>query len=168
MYNGLAVLWSESQQWLQACHVEREMIHGGSFTGNSCKILLSKVDLLEELCPESCKVYVNAFRSFGKVVSSCYGDHLDSTFESYITEFKEAYLQLGISVTPKIHAVFYHVAEFCKSKRKGLGQWGEQASESVHHDFGKVWNNFKVNSLDNPHFGERLLRAVQVYNSRHT
>ena len=39
--------------------------------------------------------------------------------------------KLEISVTPKVHAVFFHVQEFCELTKMGLGPWSEQTSESV-------------------------------------
>lgn len=67
MYAGLAVLWPGVTVWIEKCHVVREAMHGGSFTGNSCKKLLSNLDLLQSLCPLSCLKYVEAFRAFAKV-----------------------------------------------------------------------------------------------------
>jgi hypothetical protein len=67
MYAGLAALWPGVSAWIEKCHVVREAMHGGSFTGNSCKMLLSKVDLLQSMCPLNCLKYVEAFRAFSKV-----------------------------------------------------------------------------------------------------
>ena len=65
-------------------------------------------------------------------------------FEERIDAFKECYMALSISVTPKVHAVIYHVADFCNLTGMGLAPWNEQTSESLHHDFNMIWNNFKV------------------------
>ena len=67
LYKGLNNEWSDSANWLKACHVEREYLHGGSFTGNTCKILLSKIDQLQTMCPLSCLKYCKVLRSFSKV-----------------------------------------------------------------------------------------------------
>lgn len=67
----------------------------------------------------------------------------------------------------QVHAVFYHVADFCRLMKRGLGPWSEQACESLHHDFARTWEDFKVKSHDHPDFKNRLLRSVCVYNSRH-
>ena len=37
----------------------------------------------------------------------------------------DAYLQLTISVTPKVHAVMFHVEEFCSLTGRGLGPWSD-------------------------------------------
>ena len=46
--------------------------------------------------------FIKALRLFDTVVTSCFGMALDPQFEDHISAFKEAYLGLGISVTPKI------------------------------------------------------------------
>lgn len=46
MYAALKEEWPECERWLAACHVVREAMNGGCFTGNSCKMLLHNVDLL--------------------------------------------------------------------------------------------------------------------------
>lgn len=167
MYKGLLAVWPGVSQWLKACNVEREALHGGSFTGNSSRILLQKVDVLAAIGPLQVLPYIAAFKAFSKVVTGCYGSFLDPMVEDYIADFKQKYLDLGISVTPKVHAVFHHILEFCQVHGKGLGPWSEQASESVHYDFQETWTCFKVRSLDHPDYGNRLVKAVCTYNSRH-
>lgn len=84
-----------------------------------------------------------------------------------IQEFKLKYIALGIPVTPKAHAVFHHVAEFCELKGTGLAKWSEQSVESLHSNFEQLWSDFKVKSFDHPDFRNRIFRAVSAYNSRH-
>lgn len=167
IYCGLAEAWDGIGEWIKACHVEREAMFGGSFTGNSCRTLLSKIDLLRSMCPLDCLKFVDAFSCFSKVVSACYGDQLDPNFRRHIQKFQDSYATLGINVTPKVHAVFHHVGDFCELHNRGLGPWSEQSSEAVHHDFSVVWEDFKVKSCHHPDFCHRLLRAVSTYNSRH-
>ena len=57
--------------------------------------------------------------------------------------------------------------EFCALTGKGLGPWGKQVSESIHHDFKQTWQRFKINDTDNELYGEHLLKAVLMYNSHH-
>ena len=57
------------------------------------------------------------------------------------------YLSLEIDVTPKVHAVMYHVSEFCELKGMGLAPWSEQTSESVHHDFNLLWEKYKLKDI---------------------
>lgn len=157
----------DALQWAQKCSVTREVYHGSSgFSGNSCKKLLSKVDFLRSNCCISSLKYVQAFRDFNTVVQACFSMKLDPDFKQIITNFKQSYLDLEISITPKVHAVFFHVPDFCDEKQAGLGFYSEQAMESVHSDFKHVWNKYKV-AKDHPDYDEKLYRAICEYNSLH-
>ena len=46
--------------------------------------------------------FIQTFRAFSKVVSSCFGVSLQEDYEVHILEFRRLYLELGISVTPKV------------------------------------------------------------------
>ena len=82
--------------------------------------------------------------------------------------FKEAYLTLGVNVTPKVHILLAHVVPYLtmKGEKFGLGLMSEQHFESVHHDFAQTWSRFKV-SQGNERYGERLKKALVTYNSLH-
>lgn len=152
--------------WAKACHVEREALFGGSFNGNSCHKLLSRVDALRAMCPIQALPYVDCFSAFQKVVHSCYGDKLDANYKLIIQNFAASYLQLGISVTPKVHAVFHHIMDFCEVHNVGLGRFSEQSVEAVHSDFKTTWSRYKV-AESNPAYSSQLLKAVRDYNSKH-
>ena len=125
-----------ANEWEERCYVEREMTHGSpSFKGNSCRILLNNIDLLRSICNLGCLKFVNAFQTFNEVVKACFTVDLSPKFVELIDEFREAYLALNISVTLKVHAVFFHVKEFCITHKKGLSFYSEQAMEAVHYDF---------------------------------
>ena len=120
MYDKMNNVWPGSDAWLKACFVKKEEYHGGQFEGNDCRKLLKKIDLLREICPEKHQDFVRAFSTFNNVVASCYGKTLHENYKRNIAKFKAEYLKLNISVTPKVHAVLYHVAEFCDWKKMGL------------------------------------------------
>ena len=46
--------------------------------------------------------YIQAFRSFDQVVSKCFGVSLKEGYKEAIEDFKTAYMNLGITVTPKV------------------------------------------------------------------
>ena len=76
---------------------------------------MKKVDLLQlELEQVSSEAivkglpFIHAMRSFSKVVSSCFGNNLLDTYIDDIQRFRDAYMALEISVTPK-------VGSFCSS-----------------------------------------------------
>lgn len=175
LYSHMLILYPNiATKWAQQCHVERNYANGGnfSFEGNACKSLLKNVDKLQTICEldpgglAGCMDYVDTFKKFEIVVHDCFSHDLRANFEHHIEEFKRSYEVLGISVTPKVHTIFYHVAQFCSKHRKGLGFFGEQATESVHHDFNENWKNYKVSKLSE-NFWPHLLRAVCYYNSGH-
>ena len=165
LYNALEKVCDNSDEWLKSCHVKRSDYHGGAFEGNDCRKLLKKVDWLRKNTQND--IFSDAFQSFNDVVASCYGSQLAENYEDKIERFQQCYMNLNIPVTPKVHAVFYHVIDFCKMTGLGLGPWSEQCSESVHHDFKKVWENFKVKDTDHPKYGPKLREAVCMYNSLH-
>ena len=159
-------MWDEAERWPKECYVSKGKAHGGSFNGNACRTLLNKIDLLQSLAPIQALPFIAAFRALKTVVDGCFGSELNADIKRLISEFKDLYLDLEINITPKIHCVFFHVPAFCLKYGHGLGRHSEQASESVHSDFQKIWCKYKVNVV-NPKYGTSLLRAVTEYNSRH-
>ena len=108
MFEELEELWPEgSATWAKSCHAYKEGLHGGEFNGNSCmRLLLDKsITLLETMIPPDHSAYVDAFRTFGAVVESCYGYYVLPTFREDIEKFKESYLKLDISVTVKVRGM---------------------------------------------------------------
>lgn len=157
----------ETSAWTKSCNVEREVTNGGSgFNGNSCKKLLERLDYLRATCPIGCLKFVKVLDDFHLVVKACFGKLLYPNFKKNIRDFKRSYLDLGVSVTPKVHAVFYHVEDFCSKNQKGLGGYSEQAMESVHFDFNIIWNKYKVHN-NHPEYERHLLNAVCEFNGLH-
>ena len=155
-------------EWAKQCYVYRVDVYRGKlgFQGNQCKKLLNNVDSLEKLFAANQTIgleYVDAYKKLLNVVNSCFTNILQDDYKTSLDEFKESFQKLKIPVTPKIHAIFFHVEEFCLSHGLGLGFFNEQAFESVHHDYSQTWTKYKV-MMDNPKYGERLLRSIAVYN----
>ncbi len=157
------------EEWARQHNIVREHYRGGVMEGNKCRALLKKaVDLGKEL-PDKYRVYAVALHRFGKVVTACFSKELvkveGKTYEELIQEFHEVFLACQINQTPKVHTVLVHVPEWCYRQQKGLGYASEQASESVHYDFRKKWEHFKVR--EDKRFGESLKSCVIQYNSSH-
>lgn len=167
IYSELENVWPALEAWLQSIHVKKNEYHGGQFEGNDCKKILRLMDSLEERCPDEFLPFVAAFRSFNDVRLSCYGSKLAPDYKVKIAKFKADYMKLGISVTPKIHAVFYHIEEFCDYSGMALGPFSEQTTEALHHEFEECWDNFAVKDFDHPKYPDRFLSAVKVFNSLH-
>jgi len=167
IYNGMKELFPvECEQWLGACHVQREGIHGGSFTGNASRKLLLNVDKLRAIAPLNCLPFVETLHHFNSVVTGCYGFDLVEDYEQRIRLFQDSYAALGLSITPKIHAVMFHIIDFCKHNGRGLGLWSEQTTEALHHEFESTWVHFKIKDLNHPNFGKQLLSASRTFNSQ--
>ena len=90
---------------------------------------MEQLDDLESRVPAHLKPFVLALRAFNAVRKSCFGQDLEESFLMDIEAFRQAYLALGINITPKVHIVFDHVAEFCQRNGKGLGFFSEQARQ---------------------------------------
>ena len=158
---------SEAESWAEFCHVQREVTHQGSgFNGNACRKLLQNVDVLRSSKNLAVLKYVQVFATFHNVVSACFGNSLDENYVKCIQSFKNSYISSGINITPKVHAVFFHVEQFCRKTQTGLGFFSEQAMESVHFDFNAWWLKTKVD-MQNPQYSTKLLSALCSYNAFH-
>ena len=85
------------------------------YQGNQSRNFLKKIDSLQqdlEQQPDNAALinglpFISAFRAFSRVVDSCFGVCLKSGYAERIKEFKEEYLSLKISVTPKVFSSVY-------------------------------------------------------------
>ena len=165
LIDQLCKVWPECEDWLSSLHITRSEYFGGALEGNDCRKILKNINKLEERCPPEFTQFVKTFHSFNRVVESCYGFDLSPNYRECINDFTVEFLKLGISVTPKVHAVMHHVAEFCTFSGTGLGPYSEQTSEALHHEFKKCWKNYFVKNTDHPSYPEHLLDAVRAFNS---
>lgn len=166
-----------AEDWAKRLSIHQSPHHGGQFAGNCCSKLLQHVDLLQQMLQSSgggaAMPVVHALRSFRDVQRTCFGARLLDGFEEAISEFTAAYQRLAIPISPKVHAVLDHVAPFLREQSaaplgaRGLGFWSEQASESVHADFLRVWTRGQKLPLGHPGYARQLLRCVAAYNARH-
>ncbi len=147
IFDKLNEEWGEDRAyvWGKSKNIVRAGYRGGSLEGPMCKKLLGAVDVLQRELPASLHKFVFALKTFDKVRTACFGQKLGDTFLQDISNFKQAYMQLELSVTPKVHCVFTRVAKFCQKRGCGLGMYSEQASKSVHRDFSETWKRYKVN-----------------------
>ena len=169
IFDSLNQAWGENRAflWAHGRSIVRAAYRGGSLEGPACKKLLLQVGLLTQQLPLHLKKYGFALNHLNEVRLACFGPKLDETgFKRKLGKFKEAYLQLGVAVTPKLHCIFTHVDQFCSKTGKSLGPLSEQAVESLHHDFAQTWARYAM-PPQHPQFGERLLQATINYNSFH-
>ena len=131
--------------------------HGGCLEGNDCRKLLNNQNI-SGLCPENHENFVATFSSLNGVVSSCYGSALHPNYKSNIAKFKRDHLRLKVSITPKVHTVFYHIEVFCTMKGMGLAPWSEQTGESLHHEFNTCWEKYIVKDPKKHYTKHRALK----------
>ena len=108
---------------------------------------------------------MDCLRALDLVSKSCFckSETLIDGWETDIDNFKTAYKRLNVSVTPKVHSIWFEVRIFIKKHGKPLGFVTEQKYETVHQDFDTTWDSYKT-SENNPNFGEQSTRAVVCYN----
>ena len=104
IYDELEKLWPDIKTWAKECKAFKCCRHGSGFNGNSCMRLINpeNLDELQKIIPQEFDMYVPALRAFGKVVKGCFGLALSPSYQADIEQFKKCYLNLGISVTPKV------------------------------------------------------------------
>ena len=110
-----------SESWLNSHFIKKCEYHGGALEGNDCKKLHKNVNKLEELWFKKHQKIPVPHKSFNEVVSFCYGRDLNEDYKDKISKIKNDYMQLEISVIPKVHAVFFHIQEFCDLTGSRLG-----------------------------------------------
>ena len=86
------------------------------------------------------------------LVHGTFSFNLSPDYQQYIKEFTDAYLACNISITPKAHAVMYHLGPFLDKHQVGLSLWSEQAFESVHAKLKLVWKTYCVKDKTRSHY----------------
>ena len=166
LYDNMCKEWDGASQWLTNIGIQPQKYHSGSFLGNHCHVILQNVDELRRIAPINILKYVLAFEAFSKLVHACFGLELRDNYEELIKIFTTAFMELGISVTLKVHVVMAHIGKFC-DKFGALGWFSEQATESSHSDFKhNTWEKHKLQRQIGHHdYSENLLRAMIMHNS---
>ncbi len=174
-------------EWPKQFHVVKSRFYGGggSYNGNSCRLLLKNHSWLrnivnaDNIIPgkvRAARAVCEAIRLFDCVVHSMFSKVLGLFWDADLSQFKKQVLllftfskQLGIkSLTPKLHVLLQHAPEWCRRRHCGLGKCSEQSFETSHHDFKHLWEQrFKVNSLNSPSYKKQLLMAVVAFASQH-
>ena len=173
IYNELKKIWPDADKWAAQCHVFVEGQYQ-QFNGPGCNTLLKDKSLttLESMLPkdEHLMGFARALRALSKVVTNCFGYAASPSVKEDIEAFRELYLKLNITVTPKFHIIFEHVYQYLEHKAALNGKWAglavetEQPFEAAHHDFSKRYRLFKLHR-DNKGYKGSLHRAMCCYNS---
>lgn len=169
---------SVQNEWLEEGGVTRPNYHSGDLLGNDCDKLLKSVKNLRKILKQKSETnslttsqlegaYETAdlIELFEEVKHKCFGKKLLPGWNEAISKLRRAWKCQDISVTPKVHILFAHVPSFCR-EFGALGQFNEQALESVHADFCmRAWEKYKVRDLDRPSMGKLLRAAILEYNA---
>ena len=72
---------------------------------------MKNISILEEFAQSKVNPFIETFKAFNEVITSCYGTNLISKYKELIKNFSICYRRLPINVTPKVHVVFFHVED---------------------------------------------------------
>ena len=121
IYDEMFKKWPGVKVWLDLIHIKQNNYHNGTFVGNDCMPILRNKDKLQQIASLNILKCVQILRCLYQVVISCFGMSLDSEYETYINKFKDVYMDLGISITPKVYILTDHVIVFFKKHGHLLG-----------------------------------------------
>jgi hypothetical protein len=155
-------------KWAEDTHSIRMDAHQGKgFKGNNARKILEKAHelALDKALPKELVHFAHALEAFNTVVIGSFGKYESKFILTEIYAFEKAYMKLGISVTPKAHAIFEHLPEFLELGYGPLGYYSEQATEASHYDFLPVWLNYPSNPLNPLQVGTQHHTALLKYNS---
>ena len=137
--------------------------HGSKqFVGNSCRTLLDHIESLIAILPQEYQIYGEVLYAFNAIRKACFGYVLEEDFEEKVKEFETLFRQLQIPVFPKAHMVMHHLVEFV-NRHGPLGPFCEQSFESAHHEFSKLWKNFK-REIGHHEYAQKLKAAGVDFN----
>ena len=167
------------QRWLEPLGVEKSEYHGGTFNGHQIIQVLNSTNRLRMLMNGSNELieiegFLVAMDQLNAVREACFGQTLDPDYKDEIRLLADYWLECGLSVTPKAHVLFVHVAHFLdhhnegSTNTKGLGYWSEQTGEAVHSDFEKLWvGSAYKRKRGHPDYERLALKCLVTYASRH-
>lgn len=175
-WDGLVKLVGKDKAllWPQKLNLVAKNYHGDMFEGNACRKLLKEADKLVDAeitsDPIMIQPYISAFKAMNKVVHGCFSTKKVSTdINKHLEELSKCFYAIpNLSETLKIHILLNHVEDSIDFiNNQGLGLWSEQAGESIHHEFSKYWQKYKINSINSYSYSSRLKSAVVECSSRH-
>ena len=150
LYDAIVTTMSEDEivaheNLLRSNNIQRSTYHGNAFEGNAMRKMLKICNGLA-FSPSN-SAYI-ALKRFSDVVASCFGTNIQGEYIEHICQFEEAFNKTGLPCSTKVHILCRHIIPFIQNylpPGKGLGYVSEQAVESSHSRFMKVWNRYKCN-----------------------
>lgn len=161
--------------WPKNLNIISQQYHGEVFEGNACRTLLREADRLnnpvfyENVGLFKLMPFISAFKAMDKVVTSSFSTKkVAPDLEKNVEILRKAFLATQVSETLKIHVATKHLNDCLQYlSGNGLGIWSEQAGESVHKEFIKYWNRYKMNNIHDAKYGQQLKKAVVEFSSLH-
>ena len=161
----------EAKQFLIENHITKEGYHGGELEGGQCDKLMNLVDRLETMIPDEHKSIIDAFKAI-KYLNKCVsGKILDENWKQSIASFEESIMFLhgkyGLSLTPKMHILCTHVAQYIELTGKPLGYVTDQTIENAHQLVNRRMerSQYYVKSLNSDSHGQNLLKGILHVNT---
>ena len=150
--------------WPQKLKLFAKNYHGDSFEGNACRKLitcadnLNNAEIYEKFGYLGIHPYIVAFKTMNKIVECSFTfGKVGENLQQFLHELKGALQRIeNVSTTLKIHVLLNHVTDCLKfiDHNNGLGFWSEQSGESVHREFLKIWDKYKINVIQDESFAE--------------
>lgn len=129
--------------WPKKLNLVTKNYHGRQFEGNACRVLLKSADMLKDkdICGEVGELrvlpFINAFKAMDKIVGNCFSTKkIEPETVQNLNKLNKILPAMEISKTLKIHVLLDHFMDCVNFwDGDGLGNWSEQAGESIHHEF---------------------------------
>jgi hypothetical protein len=157
--------------WPKQLGLIAKSYQGEIFEGNACRILLKESDHLlnVDVCGDhqlQVVPFISALKAMNKIVDDCFSTRkVGMALREDVENLKKTFKATGISETLKVHITMNHLEDCVKHLNRG--SWSEQPGESVHREFLKYWNRYKINNINDPRYGSFLLKAVVEFSSKH-
>lgn len=167
--------YENAMQWPKKLNLVSKSYHGEKFEGNACRKLLKESDMLRD--PAVCgndvlkiEPFIAVFKTMNKIVECCFSTSIvNNDLPKYIAELRVFYKALDMAQTLKIHIVLEHLVSGLKFLEGcGFGPWSEQAGETVHSEFEKYWEKYRINCPENSNYAEHIKLATVEFSSRHS
>ena len=149
--------------------------HGGGLDGSNSSNFLKNLEFVFEPLPADLEPVYTMLVKFRKVVDSCFGMELATSFREDIDVFNDSVPSLmdycnttfNIKLEPtwKVHILVVHLKVFLEEKMLPLGVFCEQTSEAAHCIIKPTTQRFKRRS-DHRQHGPKLFRAVTDFTSK--
>ena len=83
----LKSFWPQFDDWAKENHIFERGYQGGGFDGVNSKKILDKVCILKKQLPLHLLPFASCLESLGKVVQSCFKDHLAEEWQTSVDAF---------------------------------------------------------------------------------